>query len=164
MSDDTVTIRRCGPDDWRALRSIRLESLADTPDAYGSTFAESSTWSDKRWKIAASQWLYILAERDDRIVGMVSGGINDSHPGRRWIYGMYVTPTERGTETAVRLIEAVAQWASDLGAAELYLNVTSSVARARAFYDKIGFRPTGETCTMDRDPSLTLVTMVRDLA
>ena len=163
MSDDTLTIRRCGPDDWPALRSIRLESLADAPEAYGSTFAESSTWSDKRWKGAASKWLYFLAERGDRVVGMVSGGVNDTHPGTRWLYGMYVTPSERGTETAARLVEAVAAWARDLGASELYLHVTSSVTRARAFYDKVGFRPTGESFTMDRDPSLTLVTMVRDL-
>ena len=164
MSDDTVTIRRCGSDDWSGLRAIRLEALADTPDAYGSTYAESSTWSDKRWKTAASQWLCFLAERGDRIVGMVSGGVNDSHPGTRWLYSMYVTPSERGTETAARLVEAVAQWASERDATELYLHVTSSVARARRFYDKVGFRVNGESFTMERDPSLTLVTMVRDLA
>ena len=164
MSDDTLTIRRCGPDDWPALRSIRLESLADTPDAYGSTFAESRTWSDKRWKDAAAQRLYFLAERGERVVGMVSGGMNDAQPGARWLYGLYVTPSERGTETAGRLVAAVADWARDVGARELYLNVTSSVTRARSFYDKAGFRPTGESVTMDRDPSLTLITMVRGFA
>ncbi len=163
MSDDAVVIRRCGLDDWPALRSIRLESLADTPDAYGSTLVESSAWSDEQWRSAASQRLYFLAQRGDRIVGMVSGGLVAGRPRTHWLFSMYVTPSARGTETAARLVDAVAQWARDLGAVELYLHVTSSVARACAFYDKVGFRPTGESLRMDRNPSLTLVTMVKNL-
>ena len=34
---------------------------------------------------------------------------------------------------------------------------------ARAFYEKMGFRPTGESFIMDRDTSLTLYTMVQEL-
>jgi hypothetical protein len=45
----------------------------------------------------------------------------------------------------------------------VYLHVTSSVARARAFYEKMGFVPTGDTITMGRDPSITLLTMVLEL-
>jgi GNAT superfamily N-acetyltransferase len=163
MDEATLTIRRSGRDDWRDLRTIRLEALADTPSAYGSTYEENLTWSDAQWKQSSSNRLYYLAFRDDVIVGMVSGGFNDAHPGTRWLYGMYVTASERGTGTAVRLVASVCDWATGNGADQLYLHVTSSVVRARAFYTKIGFRPTGETFTMDRDRSLVLETMVLDL-
>jgi GNAT superfamily N-acetyltransferase len=161
--ESTLSIRRCGLDDWRDLRSIRLEALADTPDAYGSTYEESVLWSDAQWKNAASTRLYYLADRDGAVVGMVSGGLNDAHPGTRWLYGMYVTPNERGSGTAALMVRAIDDWARSHGVAEVYLHVTTSVPRARAFYEKLGFRPTGESFHMERDPSLTLVTMVRRL-
>jgi GNAT superfamily N-acetyltransferase len=163
MSDTTLTIRRCELDDWRELRAIRLEALADTPEAYGSTYEECNRWSDQQWMIAASNRLFYFAERDGVVIGMVSGGLNDHHPGTRWLYGMYVTPSARGSDTATRLVETVCQWASDEGVHEVYLHVTLVVARARAFYERVGFRLTGETFRMDRDPSLTLATMVRSL-
>ncbi len=163
MDEATITIRRSGRADWRALKSIRLESLADTPDAFGSTWSENSTWSDAQWKSAAANRLYYLAFRDDTIVGMVSGGLNDSHPGTRWLYGMYVTPSDRGSGTAERLVATVVAWARSEGVNELYLHVTSSVARARAFYTRLGFRPTGETLHMERDRNLVLETMVLGL-
>ncbi|MGB8195957.1 MAG: GNAT family N-acetyltransferase [Acidimicrobiales bacterium] len=161
--ESTLSIRRSGPDDWAGLRAIRLEALADTPDAYGSTYEESSRWSDRQWKNAATNRLYYLAERDGKVVGMVSGGLNDGYPGTRWLYGMYVTPRERGTGTAALLVHAIGDWARSQGVDEVYLHVTTSVARARAFYEKIGFRATGESFQMERDASLTLITMVKSL-
>jgi GNAT superfamily N-acetyltransferase len=162
MTDEsTLSIRLCGLDDWEDLRAIRLEALLDTPDAYGSTYEESVRWSDAQWKNAASTRLYYLASRDGRVVGMVSGGFNDGYPGTRWLYGMYVTPSERGTGTSERLVRSIEEWAKKHGVDEIYLHVTMSVPRARAFYDKVGFRSTGESFQMDRDKSLTLITMVK---
>jgi GNAT superfamily N-acetyltransferase len=161
--ESTLTIRLCGLDDWRDLRAIRLEALKDTPDAYGSTYEESVLWSDAQWQNAASTRLYYLAHRDGAVVGMVSGGFNDAYPGSRWLYGMYVTPNERGGGTATLLVRAIDDWAKSHGVTEVYLHVTTSVPRARAFYEKVGFHATGESFQMDRDPSLTLVTMVQRL-
>lgn len=107
--ESTLRIRLGGIDDWENLRSIRLEALADTPEAYGSTYDESVRWSDAQWKNSAATRLYYLAERDDRVVGMVSGGYNDAHPGTRWLYGMYVTPIERGTEAASLLVRSIGE-------------------------------------------------------
>jgi GNAT superfamily N-acetyltransferase len=156
-----VTVRRAGVADWAALRDIRLESLRDTPDAYGSTFQESDRWREWKWRSVAAQWVYFLAERNGRVVGMNSGGFNDLHPGTHWMYGMYVTPDERGKDVAPALVDAVGQWARGAGATALYLHVTTAVPRARAFYDKSGFVATGERLPLDRDPSITLVTMVK---
>ena len=162
-NESTLTIRLCGLADWQDLRAIRLEALADTPDAYGSTYEESVRWSDAQWKNAASTRLYYLADRSGRMVGMVSGGFNDAYPGTRWLYGMYVTPSERGSGTAEHLVRSIEEWARSHGVGEIYLHVTTSVPRARAFYEKVGFRPTGESFAMERDKSLTLITMVKSV-
>lgn len=162
-SESSLTIRPCGRNDWEDLRAIRLEALADTPDAYGSAYDDVVRWSDAQWIDAATNRLYYLAHRDGSVVGMVSGGFNDAHPGTRWLYGMYVTPSERGTGTATSLVKAIGDWATSEGVTEIYLHVTTTVPRARAFYEKIGFRPNGESFPMQRDGSLTLITMVRGI-
>jgi GNAT superfamily N-acetyltransferase len=163
MTSTSYVVRRGGTNDAMMLRAIRLESLLDTPEAYGSTYDEASTWSDDRWRTAARQWHFYLAECDDEVVGMVSGGLNDVAPGTHWMYGMYVSPVARSTGVAASLVEATCDWAVEQGADALYLHVTESVARARVFYERSGFLATGVTITMDRDPSIRLMTMVKSL-
>ena len=164
MTSNPYVVRRGSSSDAMLLRAIRLESLLDTPEAYGSTYEEATIWSDDRWRAVARQWHFYLAERDGEVVGMVSGGLNDHVPGTHWMYGMYVSPSSRGTRVATQLVEATCDWAIAQGDDSLYLHVTESVTRARSFYDKNGFRSTGATITMDRDPSIRLMTMVKSLA
>lgn len=146
-----------------ALRAIRLEALRDTPEAYGSTYEDSLKWSVRRWRKVAKTWNYYLGECGGVVKGMVSGGYNEEQPGTCWLYGMYVAPSERGSGLATQLVDAVATWARADGARQLYLHVNPSVGRARAFYAKVGFVENGETIIMDRDPSITLCTMVKNL-
>jgi len=159
----TLVVRRAERPDWAALRAIRLEALLDTPDAYGSTYKTVVTYPEEQWREMIEHSLYFIAERAGRTVGMVSGGLNDQHPGTRWLYGMYVTPRSRGTEVAPSLVSVVVDRAKAESASELYLHVTSNVARAKAFYEKMGFAPTGERQAMQRDRRLTLVTMSKSL-
>jgi len=158
-----ITVRKVEADDWQALKQLRLEALQDTPDAFGSTYAESVTWPDQRWKTMAADWNYYFAESDGQVVGMLSGSLHDHHPGTWWMFGMYVKPAFRGQGAAEALVERVGLWAKAQGACELYLHVTESVGRARAFYEKNGFVLNGERIIMDRDPSISLVTMVKHL-
>ena len=163
MGSLAVTVRRTGPGDAHALREIRLEALADSPDAYGSTLAEVRRWPARHWRRIAREGHYFLAFVGGSVAGMASGGLNDAHPGTRWLYGMYVTPDARGTGVADHLVEAVERWARDEGVDELYLHVADVATRARAFYERRGFHPTGEGITMDRDPRIVLSTMVHRL-
>jgi len=138
MGEATITIRRSERDDWRALKSIRLEALADTPDAYGSTWKENSKWSDAQWKNAATNRLYYLAYRDDAVVAWcravsmtctrapVGSTPCTSHHGARQ---RHLGPTRRDDVCVAR----------GEGVDEIYLHVTSSVGRARAFYTRLAF-------------------------
>jgi GNAT superfamily N-acetyltransferase len=156
-------VRRGGVEDAAALREIRLKSLADTPEAYGSTFDEAAGWDDARWRDVAGRWVYFLAEAGDDVVGMASGGLHDIYPGTWWLFAMYVTAARRGTGVAELLVDVVGEWARSQGAPELYLQVTDLVPRARAFYEKVGFRSNGEVAPLHRDTTVGLVTLVRRL-
>jgi GNAT superfamily N-acetyltransferase len=164
MTDLEYTARRVIEADAAKLRDIRLEALRDTPEAFGTTYDEALAWSNRQWRFMARDRNFYFALREGRVVGMASGGYNDRSPGTHWLYGMYVTPEARGSAAAGTLVDAVADWARGEGGRELYLHVTDRVARARAFYEKAGFHPTGESMLMTRDPNLTLITMVKPLA
>ncbi|MHB1906031.1 MAG: GNAT family N-acetyltransferase [Acidimicrobiales bacterium] len=160
---DRLVVRATSVEDADDYRALRLEALADSPAAFGTTLAEARAYDPARWASLAASGATVLAWRAGRPVGMATGGLNDAHPGTRWLYGMYVTASERGRGVAEALVEAVLERTRALGDAALFLQVTGAMGRARAFYARLGFEPTGERRAMRRDPSLTLSTLARPL-
>lgn len=159
----SLRVRPGRPSDALALREIRLESLADSPDAYGETYEHCASWSEEVWAQKANEWNFYLAELDGRIVGLARGERHDERPDARYLFAMYVAPSARGGEVAVRLVDTVCAWAAADGADALYLYVSSAAARARAFYLKVGFHASGARVAMDRDERLVCDEMRRDL-
>lgn len=159
----SVQIRPSTAADVSALREVRLLALADEPDAFGSTYEESLTYPAQRWVDMATSFNYYLAFDDDLAVGMASGGRFSPYPDARWLYGMFVRPEYRGTGVAVDLVRAVADWVRAQHVRTLGLHVTTSVTRARAFYEKLGFREFGAPEPMERDHSLFLQVMLTDV-
>lgn len=164
VREESVTTRRIESVDWSVLRAIRLEALSDAPEAFGSTLQDARRLSARQWRHKVATTRYFVAERGGVVVGMVSGGFNDNHPGTHWLYGMYVTPAARGGEAAKLLVESVLEWARGQGAREIYLHVASGAPRARAFYRKSGFTLIGEPFAMERDPHVTMYTMTKKIA
>ncbi len=160
---DRLVVRATSVEDAHDYRALRLEALADSPDAFATTLAEARAYDPARWEALAASGATVLAWRGRRVVGMATGGENDARPGTRWLYGMYVTPVERGRGVAEALVEAILQRTRALGATALFLQVTGAMGRARAFYARLGFEPTGERAAMRRDPSLALATLARPL-
>lgn len=163
MSDTTFSIIRTTVDDWNELRRIRLEALADTPEAFTTKYQEAAKLSDDDWRQMSSRRVFFIAQCEGRLVGMVSGGLNGDYPGTKWLYGMYVTPASRGSGVAASLVDVVSQWARNEAAVSLYLMVRSEVPRARAFYEKVGFVPAGDVIIDDQDRTTSMMTMVKNL-
>lgn len=161
--DQRVVVRATTAEDAARLREIRLEALADSPAAFGTTLADARAYDAERWVSMAESGASMLALVGDRAVGMAAGGTHDQRPGSRWLYGMYVTPTERGRGVADALVDAVADRARAEGAGELYLQVTEVMGRARAFYARRGFEPTGERHPLRRDSRIHLETLALPL-
>jgi GNAT superfamily N-acetyltransferase len=158
-----VSVRPGRERDAQLLRAIRLEALRDTPDAFGETYEECLTWSDEQWVDKAREWNFYLAEIDGRVVGMARGEFHNERPETCWLFAMYVSPDARGGDAARYLVETVSAWAAAQGRDALYLYVSTAVPRARAFYVKMGFVPTGPSVAMHRDPSLVCAEMRREL-
>jgi RimJ/RimL family protein N-acetyltransferase len=154
-----VSIRQLGPDDWRLLRDVRLRSLADTPEAFGSTHAREAEYDESRWRelIANGGWFVAFAgdgTAGDEPAGIVAGYHDPSSPaGQRHLIAMWVAAQARGTGLAPLLVGAVIDWARDDGATEVTLGVADGNERARAVYVRYGFTPTGEAFPLHSDPS-----------
>lgn len=164
MTGSPLRVRPGREADAVALRAIRLEALADSPDAFGDTYDECVGWSQQRWTEAAREWNFYLAERDGRVVGMARGESHEGRPDSRWLFAMYVSPAARGGETARTLVDTVSAWAAGEGVDALYLYVATSMARARAFYAKVGFVVTGSSVTSDRGDGRVFEEMRRDIS
>lgn len=157
-------VRPFREDEWELLRALRLEALANEPTAYGSTVAESLNFPESHWRMMAREWNYVGAFVNGTPVAMGSGGFHDQKPGTTWLFGMYVSPPWRGKGVGDGIVAAVATWARDRGSDALYLHVTSTLPRSRAFYRRLGFSETGDHHGMLRDPSLQLREMHKPLS
>ena len=76
------------------------------------------------------------------------------------VFSVWVAPEARRRGAGRMLLAAVAEWAAARGAEGLRLLVVREQAAARALYESFGFRATGHTEPMDRDPSVVEVEMV----
>ena len=69
-----MDIARIGPADWEAFREARLESLAESPAAFGSRHADWVDAPAERWRSRLTQVpLNLVAREGTQAVGVVVG-------------------------------------------------------------------------------------------
>lgn len=156
--------RRIRPDEGVLLRSVRLRALEGAPDAFGTTLAQALAYPDEAWgqrasECASSDAISLFFVED----GGMAGGFFEAGDPMPPLISMWVEPEARGLGGAEALIEAVAAWARERGAARLQLWVTETNAPAIALYRRAGFLDTGETQVLPSNPALRERRMVRDL-
>lgn len=82
----------------------------------------------------------LVAEIDDKIVGMLSLVIVDIPTGRKaWIEDVVVDEAARGLRLGQALVEQAKELAASLGAKKIYLTSNPSRKAAHALYSKCGF-------------------------
>jgi len=160
QSQNTPTLRVFRPDEWRAYRQIRLEALADSPDAYGATLASAQARADADWsaQIAhatdAGKDLPLVAEINGCRIGLAWAKINADDPTTVNIYQMWVSPRARGQGIGRMLLAAAIDWAGKLKATAVVLAVTCGDTAAARLYARVGFRPVGKPEPLRPESSL----------
>ena len=171
-------MRRLGPEEWPLLRATRLRALRDTPLAFGSSFDEESPRPDGWWQASASGLAWFVAEEDSAaagapeepsgrtgpVVGLAAGWPGPEPGGCPEVISMWVADRWRGTGVADRLLEAVIDWAVSIGAPALCLGVADGNDRARRFYERAGFRATGNSEPLRSRPAVCTWEMRLSLA
>jgi len=161
----TATVRRARADEWRSLRSLRLDALRD-PDAdlaFLDRYDDAVQRPDAHWQDRAArsaegdEAAQLVAVDGDALVGTVTvivqaPGTQDHHGRpvahqRAVLVGVYVRPEHRGTGVVDDLFAGAASWCRERGFGEVVLNVHRDNARAQGAYRRAGFTPSGDEFT-----------------
>jgi ribosomal protein S18 acetylase RimI-like enzyme len=133
-------IRLLDADDWALWRDVRLRSLADVPDAFGSKLAEWQGDGDRedRWRSRFDNVAFnAVAVSDNGVVGTL--GAMAHSPGTVELISMWVAPEVRGTGVGEALIDAVLVWAAAESVERVVLAVRRGNDPALALYTRCGF-------------------------
>ncbi len=133
-------IRTLCADDWEVWREVRLRSLADAPEAFGSKLADWQGANDRedRWRLRLEnvEFNAVAVERDT-VVGTV-GGLRRGDDEVELI-SMWVAPEARGSGVGDDLVRAVVDWAESESVERAVLMVRRGNRHAVTLYERAGF-------------------------
>ncbi|MEM7362487.1 MAG: GNAT family N-acetyltransferase [Pseudomonadota bacterium] len=148
--DDRFSVRPFTADEWQVYKSVRLEALRDSPDAFATTYAESVGRDDNQWrerlKVAtseASKQLPLAVFEGERVVGQCWVIQEEDDSSRANVIQMWVAPAFRGLGLSRRLLLATIEWATQNSVEVMTLGVTQGETPARRLYESVGFQTIG---------------------
>lgn len=171
-SADAMSIARIRAESWRMIYAnvFSEETLAEmtTPEA----IAREGEWRAKHPMDGV-----LIAEAPGEpdadpsgLIGFAAFGperSEDDQPyqplpgpddvGRAELYAIYVIPKRWSTGTGKALLEGVLTLAANVGYTDISLWVLEANTQARRFYERAGFRRTGESLTLNRLGGVTEV-------
>ena len=143
-------IRAFAEHEWASYKDLRLAALAESPDAFGSTYAREAQRSDADWAerlasgVNSSRDFPIVAEIDGQPIGLAWGRLEESNPAVAKLYQVWVHPNYRRLGAGQLLLEAVTSWATGKQADLLELGGTCGDTPAVRLYTRAGFEPVGQ--------------------
>lgn len=143
-----VVISSFLPSQWQEYRDLRLSALKDSPDAFGSTFAESALIPDSKWRLRLEQVrpdrdLPMVAMVDAERVGLGWATIEKPETDVAHLYQMWVRPEFRARGIGQSLVASAVAWARKHTVGTLVLQVTCGNEPAIKLYKSMGFETIG---------------------
>jgi len=146
-----LDVRRLAEADAADYRALRLRALREHPDAFTSSFEEDELkpieWARQRLvERPEAPHDFVLGAFAERVlVGILGLSVEPRRKVRHIgeVFGMYVAPEYAGRGVGQLLLDACIGRAREAGLEQLRLTVTESNARAKALYERAGFRAFG---------------------
>jgi GNAT superfamily N-acetyltransferase len=163
-----MEIRLIRPDEWAALKALRLQALASDPGAFGGRLDDAIEHDDDLWRKRAAAdpaetTTFVAEGPDGHLVGMAVGARIPERADAAGLFGMWVAPEARGRGVGGALVDAVARWARSVGFERTGLGVATTNIGVVAFYERKGFAVLGEPVPMHEGSSLQMLRMVATL-
>ena len=154
------TIRAAVRDDADAIADVHIASWRA---GYGHVIPESVLYADDfeprrraiwaEWRFGPAQRVVVSVDETDRVTGFATYGPERDrargNTGRGELYAFYVHPDAWGSGVAGELMTHVDERLRAEGFAEAVLWVLDDNPRARTFYERHGWSPTGVAADYD---------------
>lgn len=163
-----LNLKPIAPDNWLIFKELRLRALRDSPTAFSSRYAEESELSDEEWLKRSVRWTsegcigYVAYDKGIPC-GLVACYAEEQNPSRAHVVSMWVDPAHRRAGVGAELINVLGIWAKTRGLRELKLMVTGVNRSAIEFYERVGFRMTGNAALYPNDPAIKEYEMILPL-
>lgn len=136
-------IEKLLPADATRFKNIRLRSLKDSPEAFGTRFEVASTWDKDNWISQVEKLNTFIASVDGNDVGVARSMKDESSSEVGWVISMWVAPEARGKKVASQLLRSIIEWAKNENITLLKLDVVDTNKAAISLYEKHGFFANG---------------------
>ncbi|SOY49343.1 Acetyltransferase [Cupriavidus taiwanensis] len=144
-----MEIRLLTPADAAAFQALRLQGLAEAPEAFAASLEEEQDrpLEAVAGRLAASEGKAVFGAFDGEALAGVVGVMreeNAKHRHKAFIWGMYVAPGWRDRKLGRALMDrAMAQAAAMPGVRQVTLCVNAGSTGAVRLYESLGFVRTG---------------------
>jgi len=150
-------VRYATAEDLDRWRAVRLRSLADSPDAFGSTLEREQGFTEEEWGERVSPPAVLVLDYQAAPIGL--GGGFEVRPGVLLVVAMWLEPTWRGRGLSRQVLDLVVGWAREHDL-DVELDVPRGNTSARAAYESFGFVATGVEEPLREGSSLVVERMV----
>jgi len=159
MSRDVV-VELLAPDEWQRLRSIRLEALTDSGQAFGGTYEAESAEDESTWRLKFEKNDFLIASVNGKDAAMLYIEIlNGDFGATCWIGGCWSNPKFRGKGLMRALFTYIDRQDKDWKIQGL--GVFTDNFSAIAAYEKLGFVKMGDDTASTRKPGKFFQRMIR---
>jgi hypothetical protein len=91
-----MNVEKLSASDWIRFKAIRLASLQDSPDAFGSIYSEEYARPDSDWISQVNDLLTFIGMIEGKDLGIVRVAFDDNDRKSCWLLSMWVSPSARG--------------------------------------------------------------------
>ena len=159
-----VLCHELSPDEWSRLREIRLASLLESPEAFGSSYEREIAFTEKEWRELFNLNSYLVASIDGKDIAMMFlERLRGDFGATCWVGGCWSNPQYRGIGALRSMFDYVDSVKDQKGWQIQGLGVFIVNKSAIAAYEKLGFKAMGEVQESTRRPGNFYQRMIRGL-
>jgi RimJ/RimL family protein N-acetyltransferase len=159
-----VLCHELSPDEWSRLREIRLASLLESPEAFGSSYEREIAFTEKEWRELFNLNSYLVASIDGKDIAiMFLEKLRGDFGATCWVGGCWSNPQYRGIGALRSMFDYVDSVKDQRGWQIQGLGVFIVNESAIAAYERLGFKAMGEVQESTRRPGNFYQRMIRGL-
>jgi len=159
-----VLCHELSPDEWSRLREIRLASLLESPEAFGSSYEREIAFTEREWRDLFNLNSYLVASIDGKDIAMMFlERLRGDFGATCWVGGCWSNPQYRGIGALRSMFDYVDSVKDQRGWQIQGLGVFIVNESAITAYEKLGFKAMGEVQESTRRPGNFYQRMIRGL-